>query len=151
VAGILVPLGGSVGSTAQDDEVVQLACMLAHQMRASICFLHVIQVPRTLPVDAELPSQNYRGEEILVRAEQEAERLGVESETTMVQAREVGPAIVNEAVDRGADLVVIGIDPDRQSGSFHIGNIASYVVEHAPCAVVARRQTLADVPLGHAR
>jgi nucleotide-binding universal stress UspA family protein len=151
VAGILVPLGGTVGSSVQDDEVVQLACMLGHQMRAPLCFLHVIQVPRTLAVDAHLPSQNYRGEEILVRAEQEAERQGVVAETAMVQAREVGPAIVNEAVDRGVDLVVLGIDPDRQSGTFHIGNIASYVVEHAPCAVVARRQTLADVPMRHGR
>jgi nucleotide-binding universal stress UspA family protein len=151
VTGILVPLGGTVGSSSQDDDVVRLACMLGQQMRAPLCFLHVIQVPRTLPVDAELPSQSYRGEEILVRAEQEAARLAVEAETTMVQAREVGPAIVNEAVDRGVDLVVLAIDPDRSSGTFHIGGIASYVMEHAPCTVIARRQPLADVETRHGR
>ncbi len=143
VTRLLVPLGGT--SSALDDEVVQLACTLASQMQASILFLHVIQVPRTLPVDAELPAQTHRGDEILLRAEQEAQRQHIAAETALVQAREIGPAIVNEAVDRGVDLIVMGIDPDRRSGTFHIGQIASYVLEHAPCAVIARRQALAEL------
>ena len=139
MAGILVPLGGTPMGGAQDDEVVRLACMFARQMGQPLCFLHVIQVPRTLPVDAELPAQTHRGDEILLRAETEARRHGFEPEVAMAQAREVGPAIVNEAVDRGADLIVLAIDPDRRSGTFHVGQIASYVLEHAPCAVIASR------------
>src|SRR5712692_6439718 len=143
VGGILVPLGGAY-DTSQDDEIVRLACMLGRQMRARLCFLHVIDVPRTLPVDAELRAQTHRGDEILLRTEQEAQRLGVTAETALAQAREVGPAIVNEAVDRDSELIVIAIDPERQSSGFHIGQIASYVVEHAPCAVIARRQAFGD-------
>jgi nucleotide-binding universal stress UspA family protein len=146
VAGILVPLGGALAGSTQDDEVVRLACMLARQAKAPVCFLHVIQVPRTLAVDAELPAQTHRGDEILLRAESEAQRLGVQTETALAQAREIGPAIVNEAVDRDSALIVIAIDPDRRSGSFHIGQIASYVMEHAPCAVVAHRMALASEP-----
>jgi len=146
VAGILVPLGGALTGTAQDDEVVRLACTLARQAKAPVCFLHVIQVPRTLPVDAELPAQTHRGDEILMRAETESQRLGVPTETALAQAREIGPAIVNEAVDRGSDLIVVAIDPDRSSGSFHIGQIASYVMEHAPCAVIAHRMPLVPEP-----
>jgi nucleotide-binding universal stress UspA family protein len=146
VAGILVPLGGALTGTAQDDEVVRLACTLARQSKALVCFLHVIQVPRTLAVDAELPAQTHRGDEILLRAEAEAQRLGIQSETALAQAREIGPAIVNEAVDRGSDLIVITIDPDRRSGTFHIGQIASYVMEHAPCAVIAHRLPFVPEP-----
>ena len=145
MGGILVPLGGVAGGPAQDDAVVQLACMLAKQMRVSLCLLHVIQVPRTLPVDAELPAATKRGDDILARAEQEARRQGVAMETALAQAREVGPAIVSEALDRDSELIVLTIDPDRKSGSFHIGQIASYVVEHAPCAVIARRPVLAEI------
>lgn len=144
MGGILVPLGGALTETSQDDELVRLACILGRQMKATLCFLHVIQVPRTLPVDADLPAQTQRGDEILLRAEEEAHRQGVRAETVLAQAREIGPAIVNEAIDRGSDLIVIAIDPDRRSGSFHIGQTASYVVEHAPCAVVAYRQPLAE-------
>src|SRR5437763_1421499 len=75
VGGILVPLGGAY-DTSQDDELVRLASMLGRQMHARLCFLHVIEVPRTLPVDAELPAQTHRGDEILLRAEQEAQRHG---------------------------------------------------------------------------
>lgn len=146
MAGILVPLGGALSGTAQDDEVVRLACTLARQAKAPLCFLHVIQVPRTLAVDAELPAQTSRGDEILLRAETEAQRLGVQTETALAQAREIGPAIVNEAVDRGSDLIVIAIDPDRRSGTFHIGQIASYVMEHAPSAVIAHRMPFVPDP-----
>ncbi len=144
MAGILVPLGGSVAGSSQDDEVVRLACILGRQTKSPLCFLHVIQVPRTLPVDAELPVQTQRGDEILVRAETEASRYGVQADTALAQAREIGPAIVNEAADRRSDLIVIAIDPDRRSGSFHIGQIASYVMEHAACAVIAHRMPLTE-------
>ncbi len=146
MAGILVPLGGALTDTTQDEELVRLACTLSRQTKEAICFLHVIHVPRTLPVDAELPAQTQRGDEILVRAEEEAARNGVQAETALAQAREIGPAIVNEAVDRASSLIVIAIDPDRASGTFHIGQIASHVVEHAPCAVITYRQPLGESP-----
>ncbi len=142
--GILVPLGGALIDAAQDEELVRLACTLGRQTKATLCFLHVIQVPRKLPVDAELAAQTQRGDEILLRAEEEANRQRVHSETALAQAREIGPAIVNEAIDRSSDLIVIAIDPDRRTGSFHIGVTASYVVEHAPCAVITYRQPLAE-------
>jgi nucleotide-binding universal stress UspA family protein len=142
VGGILIPLGGAVTDSSQDEELIKLACTLGRQMKQGLCFLHVIQVPRTLPVDADLPAQTQRGDEILLRAEEEAARQGIHAETALAQAREIGPAIVNEAVDRDASLILIAIDPDRASGSFHIGQIASYVVEHAPSAVITYRQPL---------
>jgi nucleotide-binding universal stress UspA family protein len=139
VSGILVPLRG-----AEDDvEVVRLACLLARQTKSRVYFLHVIRVPRTLAVDADLPAQTNRGDAILLHAEEEANRQHVESESSLAQAREIGPAIVNEAVDRDVDLVVIGIDPEKGQDRFHVGETASYVLEHAPCPVVAHRQALA--------
>jgi len=143
---ILVPVGGNTAGPDGDDEVVRLACSLAKQMHARVIFLHVIQVPRTLPVDAELPEATQRADALLSHAEEEAARQRVEAETALAQAREIGPAIVNEAIDRGAALVVLAIDPDRRSGSFHIGQIASYVLEHAPCTVIARRAPLGEQP-----
>ena len=140
MSGILVPLGG----TAQDDEVIELACMLARQTHNPICFLHVIRVPRTLSVDAYLPDQTQRGDAVLLRAEQEATRQGVELDTVLAQAREVGSAIVNGAVDRSSDLIVIRIDRDRRSGIYHVGENASLVLERAPCPVIARRQPLPE-------
>jgi len=142
VSGILVPLGGA----EDDEEVIRLGCLLARQTQSRVCFLHVTKVPRTLAVDAELPAQTNRGDQILLHAEEEASRHHVESDTALAQAREIGSAIVNEAVDRDADLLVIGIDPDRKTGTFHVGEIASYVLDHAPCAVIAHRQALVRAP-----
>ena len=144
VGSVLVPVGGSAVGPHGDDEVISLACSLGKQMHARVIFLHVIPVPRTLPLDADLPEATQRGDEILAQAEQEAARQHVEADTALAQARDVGAAIVNEAMDRGAQLIVLAIDPDRRSGSFHIGQIASYVVEHAPCTVIAHRQALGE-------
>ena len=64
--------------------------LAARYAKAPLCFLHVIQVTRTLALDAELPAQISRGDEILLRAETEAQRLGMQTEKAPAQAREIG-------------------------------------------------------------
>ena len=50
---VLVPING----TEADDEAVKLACKLAKRVKGTIYVTYVIQVDRTLPLDAELEQE----------------------------------------------------------------------------------------------
>jgi nucleotide-binding universal stress UspA family protein len=135
---ILVPVKGN----PIDDEALELACTLARPMKAPIHAIHVIEVKRTLPLDAELHDEAEHGEDILNHAEQVAEKLGQAVYTDLLQARDVGPAIVDEALERGVDLIILGITYKKRFGEFDLGKTVPYVLKHAPCRVWVCRQAI---------
>jgi nucleotide-binding universal stress UspA family protein len=135
---ILVPLKGN----ATDNEVLELACDVARASKAQVYVIHVIEVKRTLPLDAELQDEAERGEDLLNQAEQLAENLGLTIHTDLLQARDVGSAIVDEVLERGVDLVVMGITYKKRFGEFDIGLTLPYVLKHAPCRVWVCRQAI---------
>jgi nucleotide-binding universal stress UspA family protein len=72
---------------------------------------------------------------VLARAEHVAEEFGIDVETEILQARDVGTAIVDEALEREIDLIVMGIGYKRKFGEFDMGHTAPYVLKNAPCRV----------------
>jgi nucleotide-binding universal stress UspA family protein len=92
----------------------------------------VIEVPRSLALDAEMVSEVQSGDAMLERAELVARDYGLKVEGDLVQAREAGHAIVDEAIERGVDVIVIGVDYDRPYGRFALGSLSDYLLEHAP-------------------
>jgi nucleotide-binding universal stress UspA family protein len=128
---------------------VALACSVVRKARDSKVYaLYVIEVQRQLPLDADLPAENERGENALQHAEQIASKYDLTIETDLLQAREVGPAIVDEAVERGVDLIVLGVDYKRKFGEFTLGKTAPYVLKNAPCRVWVCREPTASVDEG---
>ena len=69
-----------------------------------------------------------------------AEEEDLDVETDVLQAREVGPAIVDEAVERGVDLILMGITYKRRFGQFSLGNVVPYVLKNSPCPVILYQQ-----------
>lgn len=128
---ILVGVNGNV----TDREAVTLACQLAKKEKGKVFAIYVIEVRRTLPLDAEIEPEIGKGEEVLDRAQRAAEEAGYEIETELLQAREVGPAVVDEAVERGVDLVIVGLTYKKRFGEFNLGRVAPYVLKNAPCRV----------------
>ncbi len=133
---ILVPV---VGGEA-DDEAIRLACRLAKKDRGKIWAIYVITVRRSLPVDAEIEPAVIEAEEILERARSIANEQDYEIETDLLQAREAGPAIVDEAVEREVALILMGVKYKRRFGQFSLGSVAPYVLENAPCRVILYHQ-----------
>ena len=68
--------------------------------------LYVLNVPREMPLDAESPELG-RVEAVLRRMEAIAKRNRCRAEGAMLQARDWGPAIVEEAKDRDAAVIVL--------------------------------------------
>lgn len=135
ISKILVPIRGN----HVDAEVIKMACSLAEDNGASIYAVYVIEVERSLPIDASLDDQSTKAEEVLSRAETFAREYGYEIDTGLLQAREAGPAIVGEAVEGGADVIVMGVGYRRRLGTFDIGYTTSHVLKEAPCHVVLYR------------
>jgi len=133
---ILVPISGN----KIDEDAIELACSLARRNKGKVYVTYVIQLERTLPVDAEVKSEVDTGEEALDAAECCAENCDYEVSTDLLQARAVGPALVNEATERGVDLIVIGIGYKTRFGKFSLGDIVPYVLENALCRVMILRE-----------
>jgi len=133
---ILVPISG----TEADEEAMKLACRLAKKDRSKIWAVYVVTVNRALPLDAEIETEIQKAEDILDHMEIVAEEQDYEVETDVLQAREVGPAIIDEAVERGIDLILMGVKYKRRFGQFSLGNVVPYVLKNSPCPVILYHQ-----------
>jgi len=133
---ILVPVSG----TGADVETVKLACRLAKKDKGKVWAVSVVAIKRALPLDAEIESEVKKAEEILDKAEAVAGEEDYEIETDVLQAREVGPAIVDEAVERGVSLILMGITYKQSFGQFSLGNVVPYVLKNSPCPVILYQQ-----------
>jgi nucleotide-binding universal stress UspA family protein len=135
VRSILVPVDGSPASL----DAVLLACTIARKNKGKVYAVHVIEVKRSLPLDAELPEAASNGEAVLTRAEQAASSLDYKVEGELLQAREAGHAIVDEAMERGVDLILLGADHTSPPGEYQLSRLTQYVLRAAPCAVMVWR------------
>jgi nucleotide-binding universal stress UspA family protein len=118
---------------------VEFACTLAKRNRGKVHVVHVIEVRRSLPLDADLVAEAQRGEEILSQAEFAAKRQDFEIDGDLLQARDAGHAIVDEAVERQADAIIIGVPFRRPFGDFEMGKVPGHVLKTAPCQVILMR------------
>ncbi|MFQ6020290.1 MAG: universal stress protein [Dehalococcoidia bacterium] len=151
---LLVPVDGTQASL----DAVALACALARRNKGKVYVVYVIEVARTLPLDADLVPESNKGEDILSRAEQVADSLDFEVEGELLQAREAGHAVVDEAIERGVDGIVLGVEymkaggaeaaftwergekPRPLRGDLKLGPVAQHVLLHSPCEVLLIRK-----------
>ena len=129
---ILVPMKlGEIG-----EEMVATAVKLAQERGSPVEALHVIRVPRELPLDAQLIDEEERAEASLAEAKLLGAENGVEVRGTTVRARSIGEAIVDEAKRTGADLIVLGSAPRWRRQSRFFSPTVEYVLKKAPCEVL---------------
>lgn len=134
---ILVPVSG----TTADAEAIRIACTLAKKAKGTLELLYVIQIRRTLPLDAQLESEVRKAEEVLERATRVADEQECTATTEILQAREIGPAIVEEVSDKRIDLIVMGLGYKRHFGEFSLGSVVPQVLGDAPCRVLLCRES----------
>ena len=135
---ILVAINGD----SVDEETIELACKLATKSKAKVYVVYIIEVKRSLPLDAVIESEIEKAEEVLTRAEDIAAERDYEVETDLIQAREAGPAIVDEAMERDADLILVGLTYKKRFGNFSLGSAIPHVLEEAPCRVLIYREPI---------
>jgi nucleotide-binding universal stress UspA family protein len=133
---ILVPVAGSPA----DESAMRMACRLARKDKGKIWVVTVVAVKRALPLDAEIDSEIQHSESTLDKAEAIAEEEDYQVETDILQARDAGPAIVDEAVERGVDLILMGFSYKRRFGQYSLGQVVPFVLKNSPCPVILYQQ-----------
>lgn len=118
---------------------VDFACTIAKRTRGKVHVVHVIEVKRALALDADLTDEAQRGEQILSQAEATAHRQDFEVEGDLLQARDAGHAIVDEAVERQADAIIIGVPYRKPFGDFELSKVPAHVLKTAQCEVILLR------------
>jgi nucleotide-binding universal stress UspA family protein len=133
-ARVLVPL---LGEDAVDLPALKLASMLlAGREEVEVALLHVIEVPFDRNLDAEDEAAVTTADEILSNAEALLVAKGIPARTSTVQARAAGPAIVDDANDVGADLIVMGLRyKKRFGGQWDAGRTVPYVMRNSTAPV----------------
>ncbi len=141
---IIVPVNGSSG----DARALALIGDLVHRQPVAITLIYVVEVLQSMPLDAELPAEIDRGEAVLGRAEELAKSLvsakADRLTTDLLQARSAGAAIVDEAIERNADAIVMSTTVRQKHGKTSLGETSAYVLKNAPCEVIAVRLAQSD-------
>jgi nucleotide-binding universal stress UspA family protein len=128
-----------------DREIVRLALELSHQTHAELIAVHVVELDWTQPLDADVAERSEEAQRVLDAAEGIAEAMHGRLESVLVQARDVGAAIVDEAAARDADLLILGLPyRTRFGGDFAIGRAVPYALKNAPCAVWVVREPMGE-------
>jgi nucleotide-binding universal stress UspA family protein len=128
-----------------DARIVRLVAVLAKMGKSELIAVHVVEIDWTLPLDADIAGRSEEVQRVLDIAEEVADESKMTLEPVLLQARDVGAAIVDEASERGADLLVVGLPyRKRFGGEFAIGRTVPYILQNAPCAVWVVRDPIAE-------
>ncbi len=125
--------------------LVKLVGELARAHKAEVIGVHVVEIDWSMPLDMDIAGRSDEIQQILDLAEGTAESVGVTLEPVLLQARDVGAALVDEAVEREADLLVVGLAyRTKFGGDFAMGRTIPYVLKNAPCAVWVVREPIPE-------
>jgi nucleotide-binding universal stress UspA family protein len=124
-----------IGGEKLDSNLVYLGCQMAKGARRKVHFVYVIEVPRTLPLKAILTEESERADHLLNSAMEIAHRVGCEAIPEVVQARDAGSAIVDEARDHHCALLLIGMVRHVNQGQSELSKTVNYVLTNSPCRV----------------
>jgi nucleotide-binding universal stress UspA family protein len=125
--------------------LVRLVGQVAKANKAELIGVHVVEVDWSMPLDMDIAGRSDEIQQILDLAEGTAESVGATLEPVLLQARDVGAALVDEALERDADLLVIGLAyRTKFGGDFAMGRTIPYVLKNAPCAVWVVREPIPE-------
>lgn len=128
---LLVPVNGSAVSLA----ALRLACTIATANKGKVLATYVIEVSRNLPLEVELPLEVQKSEEIFSAALACLPDRRANVEYVLLQARNAGATLVDEAVNAEVDAIVLGVPDRRRQANAVLGETAAFVLSHAPCQV----------------
>jgi nucleotide-binding universal stress UspA family protein len=140
---VVIALSGG----AVDESIVRLAIETTRHSHAELIAVHVVELNWTQPLDADVAERSEVAQRVLDTAEGIAEAMHSKMDSVLVQARDVGAAIVDEAAARDADLLILGLPyKTRFGGDFAIGRTIPYALKSAPCAVWVVREPMGEEP-----
>ena len=123
---VLVVFSADISS----EVLMALAAKMGKGQQTQVVAIYVIEVPLTLPIDAELPQLERQALEVLTAATEIGRRLGIEIRTRTVRERQVGPAIIEAAREENARLIVMGTYREHRYAGAPLAKCIDYVTAH---------------------
>ena len=137
---VLVPTSG----TPYSERGIELACRLGEEQRAEIYLINVIEVPRTLPLDAPLVEAEVKAGDVIKRGEEIVTLRGLPVKGEVKRGRVAGEEIIRAAKDYDADLIVMGIRSEIRMAQEILSRTSDLVLRRAPCEVILDKLSVAS-------
>ncbi len=129
---ILVPTSGMPYS----ERGIELACRLGVEHQAEIVLTYVIEIPRTLPLDAPMPEAEEKANQALNRGKEIVKLHNLSPVPLIERAREAGEGIIRAAKDNQVDAIVLGMRTDLRGVQALWGRTTDILIRKAPCEVI---------------
>jgi nucleotide-binding universal stress UspA family protein len=110
--------------------LMALAARMAKGQQTQLVAVYVIEVPLTLPIDADLPQQERQALEVLTAATEIGRKMGIEIRTRTTRDRQTGPAIIEAAREENAKLIVMGTYREHRYTGAPLAKVIEYVTTH---------------------
>jgi nucleotide-binding universal stress UspA family protein len=125
---ILIPTDG----TKANEDVIEFICSIQKVIQAAIHVIFVVEVPRNLPLDAELPDKVATAKAVIDKTVMIAKKYEVELNASTVYARSAEEAVISTASDLKCDVIAIAQDNHKLS---IFANTAATIYQKAKCNI----------------
>ena len=136
-------LGRMVGSLIvafspeiDSSHMMVLAAKLARGERSELLAIYVIEVPYTLPPDAEMESEERAALDALGAAETIAQKSNVTIRTETIKARSTKQAVLDVAKREKANLIILGSYREGKYSGAPLGREIEEIAADAKCDVL---------------
>ncbi len=118
------------------EHMMSLAVRVARRERAQLLAAYIIEVPHTLPLDAEMEAERRDALGVLQVAESIARKNNVEIQTEISLARQVAQGVLELAKRKDAHLIVVGAYREGRYTGAPIGTAIEVIAAKATCDVL---------------
>lgn len=132
---IIVPVFGA----GLDYRAMVTACKVAAERNATIVVLAAVEIPQTLPLNADLGARDQFVNQQLDAARVIGDEYGVEVITRIVRARRAERAILDEITFRESQLVVVGVGLQRISSAPVVSRTIDRIIRRSRTRVLIVR------------
>ena len=121
---------------APDTEVLQTAFEIAKHHHAKISAVYVLEIPESMPMDAELKERERMGETSLQHAEALSREYQLHIDLSLIRARSTEHALLDLVESAKHDVIVLGASRVEYRTRKRFVSQAEDFLKHAPCRVI---------------
>jgi nucleotide-binding universal stress UspA family protein len=118
------------------EHMLSLAVRLARRERAELLAAYIIEVPHTLPLEAEMELEHREALGVLQVAESIGRKNNVEIKTDISRARNVAQGVLELAKRKDAHLIVLGGYREGKYSGAPMARAIEVIAAQAPCDVL---------------
>jgi nucleotide-binding universal stress UspA family protein len=142
---ILVPISESTSA----ERAVEMAFRLSKSRKPDLVLVYVMEVPETLPLDAEMLEGDRAARQALETGRVVAHRYGCGSRTYLVRHRDTAEGILQVASEENVDAIVVSEGAQQQEASRRWRKLSAELMRRADFEVLWERgpRTIRPAPV----